>query len=225
MTFTTAKDEIAERSHDTSAAHKTRCGDWLNVTMQEMCSFSQSWDWLQESANLSIVAGTQEYTISSAIGSDVDAIYDIRVESDGGWKFLTYGVSEFDALYPDPDLESGRPEGFTIWDGVLILDRDPDANYTAKVKYHKTVSDLSADGDLPPWPSRWDYVWLNGAMRYAYQFNDDARAGAAEVTFQRQLRSMFALQGRMRPMIVVGGGRRLRSRWPGSPYPVHRFGY
>lgn len=223
MSFLTAKNEVAERSRDTSTAAKTRAGEWLNLTMQEMCAYNESWDWLEATDTLAIVASTQSYTISTAIGTDVAAIFDLRIETSGGWKLLTYTPSEFDALYPDPDLISGRPEGFTIWNGILILDRNPDANYTAQIRYYKTVADLSADGDTAPWPSRWDFVWLHGAMRYAWQFNNDNRFESAEESFHRGLRDMMAHQGRFRPRIVIG--RRQFARPLGSPWPVNRFAW
>lgn len=222
MDFTTAKDEVAERSQDTSSAHKTRCGQWLNLTKDEMCAFSDSWDWLEKTADLAITAADQEYALTE-IGSDVAALFDIRVESNSGWKFLTYSPSEFDALYPDLDLVTGRPEGFTIWNATIILDRSPDDAYTAKVKYYRTVTDLSADADTFPWPTRWDWVALQGAMRYAFQFNDDSRAREAENAFSRGLREMLANQARYRSSIVIGN--RMSYRPSGSPWPVNRFAY
>lgn len=223
MQYIDAKNELAERSSDTSVAHKTRCGEWLNFTMQEMVSFSDSWDWLQKMGTLAIVTGVQEYTISSTIGTDVESVFDFRVETEGGWKLMTYSPSVYDALYPDPDLVSGRPEGFTVWSQKVLLDRSPDKNYTAQVRYYKSVANLVADGEIPPWPARWDHVWVWGALVYAYEFNDDIRSGSAAANFQRGLRQMLSKQSMFRPRIVVGAshplGRPFGPQWPVNRYP------
>jgi hypothetical protein len=222
MDFSTAKNEVAERLQDTTAAHLTRCGEWLNLAMQEMVAYAE-WEWLQAGpTNLAITAALQSYAFTT-IAADVDWIYDIRIETDGGWKLMPYSQSEFDTLMPDPDLESGRPEGYAIWGRTILLDRSPDASYTAKVRYYKTVSNLSVGSDTPPWKSEWDHIWLIGAQFYGYEFNDDSRADKARLRFEGWLKTMFAKNGAYSPNVVsrgFAGG----AYPPGSPWPRHRFG-
>lgn len=222
MTFLTAKTELAERSHDTSSGHLTRCGEWLNLTMQEMVAYAE-WEWLQATDDLAITAGDQEYAFTD-INSNVDRIHSIRIETDGGWKLLPYPQSEFDALMPDPDLETGRPEAYAIWARTIVFDRDPDDAYTAQIRYYKTISDLSADGDTPPWKSEWDWVWLLGGTYYAQEFE---KLGSGERTrnrFEAGLRQMYAKQGTYSARIIMSGFAHGEPYPFGSPWPRHRFG-
>jgi len=223
MDFGTAKTQLAERLQDTAAAHLTRCGQWLNLTMQEIVAFAD-WEWLQAGpSDLAITAADQDYAFTD-IAADVDRIYDIRIETTGGWKLLPYTQSEFDTLMPDPDLESGRPEGFAIWGRTILLDRSPDQSYTAKVRYFKTVSGLSGSTDTPPWESEWDHIWLMGGQFYGYEFNDDSRSERARERFETGVRSMLAKSGTYSPRIITRGFA-VGEPYPfGSPWPRHRFG-
>lgn len=92
--------------------------------------------------NLSIVAGTRDYTISSAIATDVQQI--VQIDIDTGeirpktiWSFQ----EELHSLALDEDdLTQGTPEYFRVWNGVLRLVPTPNTSQTAVVYYLKNVA-------------------------------------------------------------------------------------
>lgn len=228
MQFSTAKTEMAERLHDSASANETRVGEWLNITMHEIISRSDYWDWLQDDDTLAIVAGTQDYTISSAIASDVRNIISVRIESDGGWILqpLTYRTAE--QFYPDPDLSTGRPESYAVLyvagAPTLRIFPDPDANYTAQVYYTKTVADLSANGDTPPWPRFWDHVWMDGTEAIGLRFEGLPRAEMMQARFERGIQKMLAGANKALYAPIIQRRFTASQRIPfGSPWPPARF--
>src|SRR5688572_20163618 len=191
---------------DTASANLTRCGEWLNIVMHEIASRSDYWDWLQATDTLAIVAGTQDYTLSSAIATDIKWIRTIRIEDSGGWILTPLTLRSAEQFYPDPDLSTGRPEAYTILGaGTSIrIYPDPDANYTAQIDYLKTITDLSADADLPPWPRYWDHVWLFGAEAYGKDFAGIDGANVARARFEKGVREMLAGESRVPNAIIRG---------------------
>lgn len=224
MTFATAKTEVAERLHDTVAANETRVGEWLNITMHEMCSMSNDWDWLRATADLAIVAGTQDYTISTAIASTCRNIVNIRLEVGGGSIMLPLNAGIADGIYPDPDQSTGRPESYSIWaPATLTIYPDPDANYTAKVKYIKTVADL-ATTETPPWPRYWDHVWLDGTEAIGLRFESLPRAETMRQQYEKGLRKMLAGKAIVLDQPIRQRGFSSRAGvYHGSPWPIERF--
>ena len=104
----------------------------------------------QATANLAIVAGTSTYTISSAIGSDVDEIQFIKLP-DREIKPLSLQrfteeqfnrTSDSDGDGVD-DVASGTPMFYTVWNGVLTVTPVPSSAATAVVSYSKKISSLT----------------------------------------------------------------------------------
>lgn len=92
--------------------------------------------------SLSIVAGTRDYTISTAIGTDVQEI--VQLDLDTGeirpktiWAFQEHLHT---LVADEDDLTQGTPEYYRVWGGVLRLVPTPNLALTATVYYNRSVA-------------------------------------------------------------------------------------
>lgn len=96
----------------------------------------------ETSASLSLVAGTRDYTISSAIASDVDSITYVTIDT-GEIEPRTLRAFQ-DEIHFDEDDEddivSGTPEVYRVFNGVMRVYPTPSANATATVFYSKKIA-------------------------------------------------------------------------------------
>lgn len=104
----------------------------------------------QATANLAIVAGTSTYTVSSAIGSDVDEIQFIKLPDREIKPLSLQRFTEEQFNYTSDsdgdgvdDVAIGTPMFYTVWNGVLTVTPVPESALTAVVSYTKKISSLS----------------------------------------------------------------------------------
>lgn len=222
MNFGQAKNEVAERMHDLSSTNLIRVAEWLNLAKDEMVAFSPHWPWLEATSSFNTVAGQTEYPVGE-VGGDVEYILNLRIESDGPRVLLEFTPDYADLLQPDTDEQSGIPDRYAIHADQLIIYPTPSQAYTIQARYYRNVDDFLDDDDEPPWPRKWDYVWLLGAEYFGSHFNDDRRFEKAEQRFQVGLHKMLGGKDKSQPRIVMrsfSAGGSVRS---GSPFPVNRF--
>lgn len=100
--------------------------------------------------SLAIVAGTRDYTISSAIAADVDEINLITL-SDGNEirpRDLRNFQKEVVTFIGDEDDETtGTPQYFRVVNGVLRITPTPSAAETATVYYTKKIATIAFTRD------------------------------------------------------------------------------
>lgn len=177
--FTDARDDVAERSHETTDNQKTRAEGWLNESKDVIQSEFAQADWLQATIDYNTVASQTEYPlsdISSGETWDITRIRSIRIP-DKQSTLTPVDPEEFDLHYPEPGENPGEPEIYTVWNEVLLLAPQPNAVYSLEIKVYRDIPDFSTVGnETPPWPKRYDGVWKHYALYLAYDFNDDERA-------------------------------------------------
>lgn len=91
------------------------------------------------SSSLSLVAGTRDYTISSAIASDVDSIILITIDT-GTIEPLTLRAFSDEVFFDvddEDDITNGTPTHYRIFNGVLRVYPTPGQAFTATVYYSK----------------------------------------------------------------------------------------
>ena len=92
-------------------------------------------------------------------------------------------------LSPDLD-QAGNPESYYITSGNTV-NTWPNAANSLTVRYHKVPTELSSPTDTPLLPSRWQYLIVEGAVKRAYEDDDEyAAAQAADALFQVRLQAM-----------------------------------
>jgi len=169
VTFLEMLTELYARGFDylnQDDAGRTRAKRWLNESYEELAS-AEPWPFLEATTS-----GTAPLTISD-LG---DVIYVEDTTSDNRLHLLDVrGVVDDD---PDVD-DQGTPEGYYL-DGISTLRVWPaNSSVTVSVRDTKVPGELSADGDEPLVPSRFQGLIVDGAVIRAYTDSDNFESAAA----------------------------------------------
>lgn len=158
--FSVLKTRVTDELHDSSLS--TKVGDFINETIHDMHGRANM-RFLRTNTTFTSVAAQQEYTISSAVASDVD--YIIAVTNRTPPTDITE-ISKRELISFDPDFtdESGEPFLYYVQDDTLGLYPTPGDAETFYIDYIKFTTDLSADTDNPQIPLRWVQVIVDGAV-------------------------------------------------------------
>lgn len=169
MTFLQMLTELYARGPDwlsLDTAGQTRAKRWLNEAYAELASL-EPWPFLETTTS-----GTAPLSITN-LG---DVIYVEDTTNDHRLHLLDVRG----AVDLDPDLDdTGTPEGYYL-DGSSTLRVWPaSTSATIAVRYIKVPTELSADGDTPDMPSRFQGLVIDGAMVRVYQDSDEWKSAAA----------------------------------------------
>jgi hypothetical protein len=144
----------------------------------------------------------------SFVTVDGDDTYDLPTDSDA-IEAVTINHDDDDAVIPlikiddynmfqQLDLNSSyedKPTHYSIRNDEFILHPIPDQEYTVRVRYLQTLSDLSTSG--PPVPREWHEVILWGAVsRGFFSLGDYNRGNAAEAQVGKYLQSLTTRNAR-----------------------------
>lgn len=103
------------------------------------------------------------YLLSAGVGGEFHLIY------------MDY--DQFDALYNTGAQRTGQPKHYTVGDQMqILLGPTPDAVYRVRGEYCKSVTTLTADADVPPYPAEFHRLPVYLAMMKYGRFT-----GASEV--------------------------------------------
>lgn len=99
----------------------------------------------ESSASLALVAGTQDYVVSTAIGTDVDEVHLITVDEGTirPREIRRFQEEIHERTYTESALSADIPQFFRIWNGTLRVVPTPSASETATVYYSPKVSILT----------------------------------------------------------------------------------
>src|SRR3990172_4815255 len=116
---------------------------------------TRRWNWARHHADITLVAGTQEYALSATFkGPRAAELLDSTGEVVSRLEFLD--PKELDYLYPDRHSQ-GYPSHYTIFNefanGMLTLSATPSSGFVTqypkvRVRFFRRIPYLSADADL-----------------------------------------------------------------------------
>lgn len=112
-------------------------------------------------------------------------------------------IDRNDPFYDD----TGSPDAIYNWgldsSGCLVFSPYPwpDSKYILYFKTTKAITELSGNTDTPLFPDRFDSVWVDRALMYAYEGSDDNRYAIVEKRSEKRINE---LKGRDDP----GSGKR-----------------
>lgn len=159
--FSDIYNEAARDTGDTTAGHVVYVKKKVNDALREMCA-TMNYSWLKRTANLTLVASTQAYTISAfASDWDTDTPVDIWYRGADN-KPIELDCYDDEEWKKEEDTDEGDCYGFNIskktgaWKVSLVY--VPSSAFVSSYSplifdYLKYPTELSADGDVPELPS------------------------------------------------------------------------
>jgi hypothetical protein len=182
LTLSEILTEVYARGVDYLAqdsAGQTRAKLWVNqVYTEEICG-SAPWPFLE-----TVATGTSPLSVTDL--QDVLYVMDttnhVRLESSDLRDLIDRDV--------DATTTTGNPNSY-YFDGSALTVYPASSGASLSVRYIKTPAELVNDTDEPIFPSRFHYLIVEGAMKYAYRDSDNYEAAeAVRATFESGLARM-----------------------------------
>lgn len=126
-----------------------------------------------------LVAGTTSITLTS-ISSQLDNVTSVALLPDSGSEFKILTKRDYETIVDGYNLNSyaqGVPEEYAIYDAQMFFYPVPNINYSVKVLFRKTLSNIPSGG--PNAPQVWhEFVLLGAAMRVFRRNGEFSKASA-----------------------------------------------
>lgn len=176
LTRTVLHEEIWEATGTDSSDYDTIVLDrMLNLSWWEV-SDKLGFREKEGEANLITTAGIRNYDVT-AISSDLESLQKVAVleDSTSQWAPLSQKDFEWFQVNREDDTEArGLPENYARYGSELFLHPTPDATYSIKIKYLKTLEDLQTSGFSVP--QVWhEIICLGAQARVWHRLGDPAR--------------------------------------------------
>lgn len=169
-------------------------------------------------ASLTLTDGTREYSIPSIYGFPLDVIQRIVIQPNDGstteWEPLIK-IDDWNMIEIQDDGADvrGQPSRYSIREQQLIFDPVPEKNYTARIKYLKTLQDIQSSG--PEAPQEWHEVILWGAIsRGFFARGDWNRGNAAQNQQAIFMQALDTQEDKNQEDRVYSGLKVIRRRYP-----------
>lgn len=162
----------------------------INEGIQEVASRFR-WPFLATSAQISVTAGTQAYSLSS-IASNIQRIAAI-IDNERRIKLQELDARYAWQLFGGDAPDSDQALGFYLWGETLYLLPTPSATeanaYT--IFYYKSPTTLSNDTDTPEWSSQFHMLLADYAIARVWEREEDfQKAQAAQGRFDGRVEQM-----------------------------------
>jgi hypothetical protein len=160
LTLQQFRDELRDHCGVTTEWNDTTADGLLNRSfweVQDLYDFREE----EEVVDIPVVAGTSEYTVEL----DQDAVQNVRIldNNSNDWGPLVFEDNErFTQNLSDRTDARGTPGYYTRRGNKIVFRDVPDAAYTVRVQYRKTLGDVLSSGTGIP--QAWDEVVLYGAI-------------------------------------------------------------
>lgn len=146
--FLTMKENVADDIQDESAAMKTRIGRYLNWRYMQVFR-TINWDVITDDYEISVTAGTQDYTLPSNFKSEVYVL-----DKDNELELSRVSLQQLTRFYSDSLTDTGDVKRYAVWendsgDKTLRLHPIPDSDITVACPYIVKPAEMSADTDTP----------------------------------------------------------------------------
>lgn len=173
-TYRDMQDRVLSLVSRSDSATRTRVQDSINRGYKQFVN-RELWPFREATGDISTVAGTQEYSLSSNFTDlDTNSILDVTLQGATNKKLSYWPLNHLRADQPDLDLAtSGVPERYYLRAGNIGLWPQPDAVYTLRVDYYKVPTELSSDSDEPIIPEGYREALEKYALSAEHDYNSD----------------------------------------------------
>lgn len=142
MTYDQVIELVRKRGSNLVKGVNWQSGDVFDAVNSACIEYMDKAKADEATASLAITTGTRDYTVSTAIGTDVDRINLVVIDT-GTIEGIELRKMQ-DEIHADADdeddISNGTPEFFRVWNGVLRLYPTPDEDMTATVYYTTKIA-------------------------------------------------------------------------------------
>lgn len=164
---------------------------WVKQADTDITGMRPDWNFLWRTADASLVADQQLYSIADLGLFNMDKLYSFqlgtRLLKPVSWQsFKLYGYST--------DGRKGQPQGYTFRpDGLIAFYPTPDQVYIGTVEYAHKVEPLLLDGDESLIPVKYrDVIVQKALMYYASHEEDNSLYQVANQRYEEYLTRLVA---------------------------------
>lgn len=187
-----------------------RIVDWVRMAWTDIQMARQDWDWLREDFSFSTVSDQRSYTpaeagIASRFGRwNLNAVGISTGPQSDETLLAPMSYASFRSTFMIGPQTTGRPIVVTSMpDQSLGLGYTPNAVFTVRGEYWKSLQTLSADGDTPEAPAQFhDAILYRALMLYARYESAAEIYSDADMNYRRW---MGLLQDHQTPMAEMPG--------------------
>lgn len=186
----------------------------INQGLQRL-STRFEWPWLAASTTLSVVAGTDEYTLPTDLTRTLSIVRQDKQQR------LVEVAPNVIQQFQGGSTPSGTPTMYFVHGRIMFLDKIPTEDATYDWYYFKSPTLLTNDTDEPEFASEFHLVLGDWAISRVWRREEDfTKAQDAEQDFTKGIEEMarFYLDVSRDGPVVFGGARPIRSRFPNMPW-------
>lgn len=155
---------------DDSGTESARVDDWINEAYHELCE-ENDWPFLQTT-----VSGTAPLALTRA--RNVESVYDTTDE----YPLTPTTLKWVNENYGDPTTDGLPIYWYSVTsatDTITVKTAPAPSGKTINVVFYQHPADLAVDADIPVVPARWRRLIFLGAIRRAYEDNDQSEQAVA----------------------------------------------
>lgn len=175
--------------------------DWIVEADEEVQQEHDEWKFMVGSFTLNTVATDNSYAASDCITPVTDLrnwrletfkIYLLSAGTGGERKLYWMDYQEWYERYNTGTQSSTQPSRFTVGNDMSIkLGATPDAVYRISGEYQKSVTSLSANADVPIYPSEFHMLPVySGMMKHGLYVGSPEFYQKGEILYNKMMRRM-----------------------------------
>lgn len=173
-TYRNIQDLVLDSLGRSDSTTRNRVKNWINLGQSDFV-LRELWPFRETTGSLSLVAGTQEYSLSSNFSNiDSQNIIAVSLQGASGRKLLYWPYNQLRNTYPDFDYNGqSLPDKYYLKSGYIGFYPIPNGADSIAVDYYKTPTELSADSDEPIIPVNYREALVHYALSLEHDYDGD----------------------------------------------------
>jgi hypothetical protein len=169
--LTTTRTRIEQKLDDTSFG-TTKLNQFINDGQRYILN-NRRFRFMEKEADLTTTSGSDAVT---GTPTDLQTPLSLRLYSPAGnaIKLQYVEYEDIDNAFPNiSNSGNSAPSAWYVFNNTIKIYPQADATYTLKLKYIKTVDELSEDADIPEIPEDFSEALVLAGYQRALEHNDD----------------------------------------------------
>lgn len=173
-TYKNIQDRVLDMLGKSDATTRNRVKNWINMGQSDFV-VREVWPFRETTGTLSLVQGTQEYTLSSNF-TDIDSqnIISVAIQGSNFGKLTYVPFSQLRASHPDLDYDAQAvPFVYYLKTGKIGFYPVPNGTDSVAIDYYKLPTELSSDSDETIIPLSYREALVHYALSMEHDYNTD----------------------------------------------------